>query len=271
MLIRTLVHLSDLHFGRVDFSIHEPLVDVVRSVKPDLVAISGDLTQRARAEEFKAARVFLDALPSPQIVVPGNHDVPLHNLYARFRTGLDGFRQFITDDLDPFYGDAEIAVLGVNTARAFTWKGGRINASQISKMEDRLCPIENRVKVLVSHHPFDLPEHYGQSELVGRAHVAMAGIAKCGVDLMLAGHMHLSHSGHTAARYNIAGHSAIYLQAGTALSTRSRGESNSFNVIRIERERITIGRHTWDPATRTFEAGAAEEFHRSVAGWFRCD
>jgi 3',5'-cyclic AMP phosphodiesterase CpdA len=138
-------------------------------------------------------------------------------------------------------------------------------------MEDRFCPIENRVKVLVSHHPFDLPEHYGQNELVGRAHLAMAGIAKCEVDLMLAGHLHLSHSGHTARRYNIAGHSAIYLQAGTALSTRSRGESNSFNVIRIERELITIDRHTWDPATRTFEAGAAKEFHRSAAGWFRCD
>jgi 3',5'-cyclic AMP phosphodiesterase CpdA len=246
-------------------------VEVVRRIKPDLLAISGDLTQRARAEEFKAARVFLDALPSPQIVVPGNHDVPLHNLYARFRAGLDGFRQFITDDFEPFFGDAEIAVLGVNTARTFTWKSGRINTSQISMMEDRFRRIEGRVKILVSHHPFDLPEHYAQSELVGRAHVAMAGIARCGVDLMLAGHLHVSHSGHTAARYNIAGHSAIFLQAGTALSTRSRGESNSFNVIRIERERITIERHTWDPATRTFESSAAEEFHRSEAGWFRRD
>src|SRR5918998_4762766 len=81
--MRTLVHLSDLHFGRIDYSVVEPLIATVKAIKPDVVVISGDLTQRARSEQFQEARRFLDALPSPQIVVPGNHDVPLYNVFAR--------------------------------------------------------------------------------------------------------------------------------------------------------------------------------------------
>lgn len=82
--MRTLVHLSDIHFGRVDATIIEPLVALIAELKPDVVTISGDLTQRARSEQFQEARAFLDRLPNPQIVVPGNHDVPLYNVFARF-------------------------------------------------------------------------------------------------------------------------------------------------------------------------------------------
>src|SRR5215203_3586099 len=107
--MRTIVHLSDLHFGRVNPAILQPLLESVCAAKPHLVAISGDLTQRARTEEFKAAREYLDAIPFPRIVVPGNHDVPLYNVLSRFLRRLDLYRRFISDDLAPFYGDEEIA------------------------------------------------------------------------------------------------------------------------------------------------------------------
>jgi 3',5'-cyclic AMP phosphodiesterase CpdA len=130
--MRTLVHLSDIHFGRVDQAIIEPLINLITELKPDVVAVSGDLTQRARSQQFKEARAFLDRLPKPQIVVPGNHDVPLYNIFARFITPLDKYRQFITEDLSPFYADEEVAVLGVNTARSLTIKGGRVNEEQVA-------------------------------------------------------------------------------------------------------------------------------------------
>ena len=87
--MRTLVHLSDLHFGRVNAQLINPLIKVIKEIKPDLVAVSGDLTQRARSWQFREAKAFLDELPQPQIVVPGNHDVPLHNVFARFLWPLD--------------------------------------------------------------------------------------------------------------------------------------------------------------------------------------
>src|SRR5215216_1335726 len=120
--MRTLVHLSDLHFNRINGSVIAPLIERVRGIKPDLVAVSGDLTQRARSAQFKEARRFLDALPRPQIVVPGNHDVPMYNLFARFFKPLTKYQRYITNDLEPFYFDGEIAVLGINTARSLTIK-----------------------------------------------------------------------------------------------------------------------------------------------------
>ena len=116
--MRTLVHLSDLHFGRVDPALLSPLRALVEHLEPDVVVVSGDLTQRARSAQFQQARVFLDSLPGPQIVVPGNHDVPLYNVFSRFLTPLVKYRRHVTDDLSPEYVDEEIAVLGINTARS---------------------------------------------------------------------------------------------------------------------------------------------------------
>ena len=124
--------MSDLHFGRVDATLIDPLIKVVASIKPDLVVVSGDLTQRARSVEFKAARNFLDELPSPQIVVPGNHDVPLYNMAERMLRPLSKFRRYITSDLEPAYVDEEISVMGINTARSMVIKNGRINQEQIA-------------------------------------------------------------------------------------------------------------------------------------------
>jgi 3',5'-cyclic AMP phosphodiesterase CpdA len=268
--MRTLAHLSDLHFGRVDEQLIEPLISAVAEVNPDLVAISGDLTQRARSRQFREARAFLDALPQPQIVVPGNHDVPLHNVFTRFLQPLDKYKRHITDDLQPVYVDEEIAVVGVNTARSLTFKGGRINEDQLARIREELCGADSEViKIVVTHHPFDLPEGYSDRDLVGRAQMAMTGLADCGADLFLAGHLHVSHTGHTAKRYNIRGHSALVVQAGTASSTRGRGEANSFNVIRIHRPNITVERMTWQPASSAFALSGEENFRHTSEGWVR--
>ncbi|HEX8096646.1 MAG TPA: metallophosphoesterase, partial [Pyrinomonadaceae bacterium] len=194
--MRKVVHLSDLHFGRVDYALVEPLAAAVNETAPHLVAVSGDLTQRARSGQFKEARQFLDSLPRPQIVVPGNHDVPLYNFVRRFASPLDKYRRHITDDLEPFYKDDEMAVIGINTARSLTTKYGRINERQIGAIRERLCGLGDRVtKIVVTHHPFDLPEGHDEAELVGRSRLAMETLAGCGADVLLAGHLHVGHTG----------------------------------------------------------------------------
>jgi 3',5'-cyclic AMP phosphodiesterase CpdA len=267
--MRTLVHLSDLHFGRIDHQIIRPLIERVTHLAPHVVAVSGDLTQRARSEQFKAAREFLDALPAPRIVVPGNHDVPLHNVFRRMLQPLDNYRRYITGDLQPFHADDEIAVIGINTARSLTIKHGRVNEAQLAAVRERLSSVGSRiVKIIVTHHPFDLPESHGDRHLVGRARAAMNTFARHGVDVLLSGHLHIGHTGNTAARYEMAGgRSALVVQAGTATSTRARGEANSFNVLRIDGGSITVERHLWKPALGQFTAGPAEHFHLGAAGW----
>jgi 3',5'-cyclic AMP phosphodiesterase CpdA len=268
--MRTLVHLSDIHFGRVDMALVPALITAVNTLKPDLVAVSGDLTQRARSHQFKEARVFLDALPQPQIVVPGNHDVPMYNFFARFMQPLYKYQKYITADLLPFYVDDEIAVMGVSTARSLTIKGGRVNEQQVARMSERLCPLNDEiVKIVVTHHPFDLPEGHHERNLVGRARMAMQQLASCGVDVFLAGHLHISHTTHSATRYKIQGHSALVIQAGTALSTRGRGEANSFNLVRVDHPNITVERFEWRPAELAFSLVATEKFKHTPDGWNR--
>ncbi len=266
--MKTIAHLSDIHFGAIDAAIIEPLVKILSELSPDLIAVSGDLTQRARTAQFVAARAFLDRLPQPQIVVPGNHDVPLYNIFRRFARPLDKYRRYITDDLQPFYADDEIAVAGINTARSLTIKGGRINEEQIATLRDKLCGLgENIAKIVVTHHPFDLPAGHLDSDIVGRAPLAMQTLAECGVDVFLAGHMHIMHTGHTAERYKVAGHSALVIQAGTATSTRHRGEENSFNVIRIVGVKISTERFVWQPEIMEFVVGNTENFYREGGIW----
>jgi 3',5'-cyclic AMP phosphodiesterase CpdA len=266
--MRRIVHLSDLHFGRVDPRILKPLVQAVHDASPDLVAISGDFTQRARRGQFMQARAFLDALPFPQLLVPGNHDVPLYNIAARFLSPLASYRRYIAAEIEPSFIDDQIAVMGLNTARSFVARGGgRLSAGQVSRAVDRFRTLPaHLIKIVVTHHPFDVPDGVPVEHLVGRAAMAMGHLAGIGADLFLAGHIHVSHIGHTAERYRIEGHSALVVQAGT-MSTRGRGELNTFNVLHVQRPDVTIQRHSWDPGNGRFTTSWSGKFHHTPQGW----
>ena len=266
--MRTLVHLSDLHFGRVDPELLAPLREQVERIAPDVLVVSGDLTQRARPEQFEEARAFLDTLPGPQIVVPGNHDISLYNVFRRFALPLARYKRYITDDLDPVYVDDEIAVLGVNTARSLTIKDGRVSRRQVEGIRKCLSGLDPALtRIIVTHHPFDLPEHFEERDLVDRAPMAMKVFAESGVDILLAGHMHASHAGSTAERYQISEYAALVVQAGTATSTRGRGEVNSFNVIRVEQQKVEIDRYGWDVVHKDFHVVNTEKFMRNGNVW----
>jgi 3',5'-cyclic AMP phosphodiesterase CpdA len=265
--LRTIAHISDLHFGRINPLLPPALRDSIVELNPDLVVVSGDLSQRARRKEFQTARVFLDSLPFPKIVVPGNHDVPLHNIWARWRTPLEKYRHYLGDDLEPFYSDAEMAVQGVNTARSLTLKGGRINRLQVEKTCARLSALSPEVtRIVVTHHPFDLPSD-SRGDVVGRAGMAVSAFAQCRVDVILSGHFHVGYAGSWARRYPMQGHDALLVQAGTATSTRGRDEANSWNIIRLSGREVAVERQLWNADREQFVSGITETFERQVGGW----
>jgi len=269
--VRTIVHLSDLHFGKIDEAILAALIAVIQKITPNLVVVSGDFTQRARSSQFEQARAFLETIRAPRIAVPGNHDVPMRNLFARFFRPLAKYRRYITEDLAPFYRDEEIMVVGINTARSLTIKGGRINESQMANVCERLGSGGGEmIRILVTHHPFHVPEGGDEDDLVRCPPQALAKLGQCRLDVLLAGHLHRSHTGPLAERFRIGGYSALAVSAGTAISTRVRGERNSFNVLRIERPHIDVSCCSWDPERLAFvPPGSPEHFLHTPTGWAR--
>ncbi|HEX6125635.1 MAG TPA: metallophosphoesterase family protein [Pyrinomonadaceae bacterium] len=269
--MRTIAHISDIHFGDADPHVVERLVEKVCDLAPDSVVVSGDLTQRARSRQFQQARACLDRLPQPQLVVPGNHDVPLYNVFDRFVNPLTKYRKYITDDLTPELHDEELAIFGVNTARSLTIKGGRVSEEQVEALLRKLCRIgEDKVKIIVTHHPFDLPEGFDEDDIVGRAKEVMPRLVECGADVFLAGHLHVSHITHSARRYRLDnGYSALIIQAGTAASRRERGEDNSFNLLVFDHPVLTVRRFQCDGPHTDFHLATTEQFSKTPLGWAR--
>jgi 3',5'-cyclic AMP phosphodiesterase CpdA len=137
--MRRIVHISDLHFGRVNPMLIEPLLARITALQPAVVAVSGDLTQRATVEQFEEARGFLQRIPFPQVVVPGNHDISFWNVYRRFARPLERYRRYINAEAEPSYADDRLFLLGINTARSLAWKEGRVSLEQIERLRWRLA------------------------------------------------------------------------------------------------------------------------------------
>ncbi|MEP6705351.1 MAG: metallophosphoesterase [Acidobacteriota bacterium] len=269
--MRRIVHISDIHFGQADAAVVERLVEKINELEPHLLVVSGDLTQRARTKQFLEARAFLDRLPKPQLIVPGNHDVPMYNVYDRFVQPLSKFKKHITNDLTPVFQDDVAAVFGINTARSLTVKGGRINPQQVGEVVRKLKAIDRKkVKIIVTHHPFDLPEGFAEDDIVGGAKTVMPQLVQCGADIFLAGHLHVSNITHSARRYRLeSGYSALIIQAGTAASVRERGEDNSFNVLELDPPLLAVNRFQCSVSATGFHLAITEQFSKSDAGWTR--
>jgi 3',5'-cyclic AMP phosphodiesterase CpdA len=264
--MRTIAHISDLHFGTEVPTVAQALRTDLAATQPSLLVVSGDLTQRARTAQFEAARAYLAELPHPQLVIPGNHDVPLYDIVRRFAAPLNRYCRHITSELDPTFSDDEILVAGINTARSFTWKNGRISVEQIEGLRARLDRGGLRVKVVVTHHPFLPPPGDVGIDLVGRAARAITVLDACNVDLLLAGHLHRGYAGDIRTHYPAARRAMIAVQAGTAISQRMRhGEANAYNLLTLERTRITIEVRAWNGSA--FAAIRHTRYERLDDGW----
>jgi 3',5'-cyclic AMP phosphodiesterase CpdA len=255
--MRTIAQISDLHFGRHSLAVAEDLLASVTENRPDLVVLSGDFTQRARHTEFAEAKRFLDRISQPKLVVPGNHDVPLYNVLGRFLTPFANYNYYVAPSGVPgcLFVDEEIAVLGLNTARRFKRKNGRVSLEQIADIRRVFDAVPRAVfKALVTHHPLGNPGE-ARLKLAGRSVPALAAIAGAGVHLLLSGHHHRALSGGVGTEVDS---SVLIVHAGTAISTRTRGvEGNTYNLVRIDGERLAISVMGWEAGRGFREIRAA--------------
>lgn len=265
--MRTIIHLSDLHFGRTRPDLLEPLIEVVNDMAPDLVAVSGDLTQRARVRQFQEARAFLDRIEAPCLVVPGNHDTPLDNIPMRLFGPWRRYRRWIGEELEPGFQDEELSVVGVNTVNPLDWQRGRIDRHGVARICTALGGRDaGRTRIVVAHHPFAHAPEEQQKALMRGAGRAMAALAGCGADIVLSGHLHAWRAEPSGAG-DADAPSMLLVQAGTGLSTRVRGEENDFNLLRVQPGEIAIERFAAPHGASAYARARSARFLRGPMGW----
>lgn len=243
---RRIAHISDLHFGEEDPPVAEGLIHSLHEINPDLIIVSGDLTQRATHTQYRQAAEWLKRIPEPQLIVPGNHDIPLFNLWKRFVHPLKGYKTWISDDPDPSYIDDSIAVKGLNTARSLTWKNGRISRQQIEMARSFFADAgAQRHRILVTHHIFAPPPEFPGKRRVGRGGLALKKLHEESPDIVLAGHLHRHYHADIQTWEPSLPRSVLTIQAGTAISVRRRTDANTWNLMELEPDALRLHVMSW--------------------------
>jgi 3',5'-cyclic AMP phosphodiesterase CpdA len=259
--VKLVAHISDPHFGTEDPEIAGELLRELRTLDPAVVAISGDLTQRARRSQFRTARDWLAHLGVPYVVVPGNHDIPLYDVFRRFAQPRDRFHDYISREPTPCFFDDTLAVCGIDTTKALTTKHGVARREQIDYVVRRFLAYEHSWRIVVAHHPFVVPPGAAKPVVSG-ASEAIERFERARVDLILTGHLHAPHSDSAADRNER--HSLIHVHAGTCMSTRTRGEPNGYNQLAFDGDTVTITHRYWT-GTR-FVDGPSKSYQRITGG-----
>lgn len=258
--MKRILHLSDLHFGRDRPELIEPLLAKIAELAPDLVAISGDFTQRARIRQFAQAAAFKERIAAPVLAVPGNHDTPLDNLFVRLLRPWKRYRTAIDRRLEPLLCDDDAVVVGVNTVNRFSWQRGRISRHTVNRVCAGFEQAGDRLRVVVLHHPLEHGPEIDKRLMRGSSR-ALDLMQGCGADVVLSGHLH-----NTVAVPFTAARGLLFVQAGTGLSSRLRGERNTFNLLAGSRDRIEI--ETFEATEAPgFTASRKRTFRRGAAGW----
>ena len=246
--MRTVAHLSDLHFGRTDGKVVAALLHDLQHQRPDLVIVSGDLTQRARSHQFAEARAFLSHIPAPALVVPGNHDLaPLYRPLARiFRPRAKFHRNLPGHEALPVWQDDNLLAIGLDSTRSLRWKSGALKEAHLDHLEGTLAaaPADLAKLVFLHHPPSTAPGGHPYEILVEH-----------GIDVVLTGHVH-------HARVELIngqrGGSLVLVQATTACSTRLREDANGYCLLRLDGNHMEVAIRGW----------TGEVFHTIRHHWF---
>lgn len=259
----TLLHISDLHFGRILTDVLDGLKQKIDAIEPDMIIISGDLTQRATEREYQQASEFLNDLQAPYFIIPGNHDLSSFRIIERFFWPWRKWHKWIQRDLEAQHETDNYRLIGINTARKagfYTdWSRGRISSTQIQHITQQVLNApEHQLQLLVAHHPFWLPPEYEARHLIGGRDKALTAFKDTGLDVILSGHVHLD--------YCRVVNGIIVSHAGTTTSDRLLPHNtNSFNVISGDKSSLTIARHHWNQSD--FQLSTSQAFYRDNGGW----
>ena len=262
--MKKIVHISDLHFGTEKPDILSLLFDELNSINPDVVVVSGDLTQRAKTKQFIKAKSFINRVDFPLVIIPGNHDIPLYNIWERVTNPFAKFESYF-DKSDRYYSDDQLQIIGLNSVRNLRWKSGRISSEELEIADSQLKEFPKKtVKILTFHHNLLHISSQRNAVKLFKTKLMHDWLMQNGIDLVLFGHDHrpmvqpiLFDEDNTF--------DFILIQAGTTISKRTRGFPNSFNLINISDFRCEI--LIKEIIDQEFEIVATHQFAKISGGW----
>jgi len=252
--VTTLLQISDTHFGTEQAPVILALQELNRRLRPDAVVLSGDITQRARSSQFAAARNFIDFLGAPRLLtVPGNHDIPLFNVFARVLYPYANYSEYFGRDLEPLLETDALLIIGVNTTRPSRHKDGEVSQEQIARVAARLARASNQqLRIVVTHQPVLVIRDSDIVNLLHGHETAVRSWSAAGADIIMGGHIHLPYVRPLSERFSNLSRRTWSVQAGTAVSYRIRDKQpNSVNVLRWPTQPLTCSVERWD-----FDAGS---------------
>ncbi len=275
MTVTTLFHCSDLHFGHPAVpEQYEAIEALIQERKYDVVAISGDVSQRARAGEFQRAREFIRQAEkvAKTIVVPGNHDVAWWLAPLGLGDGkriYEKYRSYISSDLEPVLRTAGATFVGLNTSQGvtrqtLTWNFrdisiiGHLTRGQIERARAEFEKSRSGdARIIVMHHnpvKGELSQRHG----LKKTQRILGAFAEMEVDLVLCGHDHQE-----AVHYIEHTKRGTIISTSGTISNRSRGgRPSSVNSIRISDADIEVSTMVWSNERREFVAGPSKCFAR---------
>jgi 3',5'-cyclic AMP phosphodiesterase CpdA len=227
--VTLIAHLSDTHFGTEVVPVVEALVDILAALRPDVVVVSGDITQRARAHEFAAAKAFFQRLPAPVLVMPGNHDIPLFDIFSRAFNPYGNFRKSFGARTGAWHG-VDASVYALDTTDRLRHTRGRVDLGQLARLAPPPGP--RRIRVAAVHQPLHAAWAQDRDEVLLNARQAAQAFSDSGIDVVLSGHVHVPVITTTRELFPGLQRHFILAGAGTAVSHRTRpGAPNAFNLI----------------------------------------
>ncbi|SNT04142.1 3',5'-cyclic AMP phosphodiesterase CpdA [Noviherbaspirillum humi] len=275
----TIVHLSDTHFGTEVTPVLQAAAETIRALQPDVLVLSGDITQRARKPEFERARAFLDSLPPlPLVVIPGNHDLPLFNLPLRLVQPYAGYRRAFGDS-PAGWSNGQVRIVGFDTTSRLRHTRGTLASDVIAAGLRRDGGEGGRAGLLIAcvHQPLATAREEDAAEILIEADRIAADLARHGVDVVLSGHVHVPLATTTARAFPHVGRHFVLAGAGTAVSHRVRsGAPNSFNCLHVRSEGeggqlLEVAQHHYQSGARTFRLARQDRFVRHAHGWEAAD
>ena len=267
--VRRILQISDVHFGPHHLpELSAAVIDLIAERRPDFVAISGDMTLRAKPHQFQEARAWVDRFDTPSLAVPGNHDVPLYRVFERALFPHSAYRKHFDRELEPTFQDDELHVVGVNTAFNWTFTEGRIKLGQLKDIEERISAAGDRVKIVVAHHPLIPPPWSGSQRVLRNAPEAIETLSRAGVELVFSGHRHVSYIGNSELHFPSGSPPLLVVCCGTTTSARGRSAEkgrNSCNWVEVDDRRIVVTNLWWELAEKRFVERTRHSFPRRHA------